>query len=273
MVKKRIMVDMSATIIHHGHTRLLKKASNYGDVIVGLTSDNEVLKKKGYTPELSFEHRKEVLEAIKYVSEVVSVPWALNDKVLQKHNIDLLVHGDDNSNDIKKEKLLIFPRTKGISSSEMREKTFLICLDKQNNIHNKWNEYKKQIDKQENFCQFRQKDIWFLSIGKNIGDEQYGKGDEFLRPVLVYKKFSKRIFLGIPLSTTKNKGSYYFSFEYKKDTISTANFSQIKIFDIKRAKYRSGFIKNKDFKALSDKLNKLLKLPLEKQEERIIAKE
>lgn len=120
-MNKRIMVDMSATLIHHGHIRLLKKASEYGDVIVGLTIDKEVLSKKGYQPELNFESRKEILESIKYVSEVVAVPWALNDETLDEHNIDLLVHGDDNLNDVKKDKLLIFPRTKDISSSDIRK--------------------------------------------------------------------------------------------------------------------------------------------------------
>jgi 2-aminoethylphosphonate aminotransferase len=120
---KRIMVDMSATIIHHGHIRLLKKASKYGDVVVGLTEDNEVLRQKGYQPELSFEHRKEVLESIKYVKEVVPSPWKLDDDVLEKYDIDLLVHGDDNSNNIKQEKLLIFPRTKGVCSSDIRKKS------------------------------------------------------------------------------------------------------------------------------------------------------
>ena len=38
---KRIMVDMSATLIHHGHIRLLKRASSYGNVIVALTTDEE----------------------------------------------------------------------------------------------------------------------------------------------------------------------------------------------------------------------------------------
>jgi len=119
--QKRIMVDMSATIIHHGHIRLLKKASKYGKVIVGLTTDEEVLLKKGYQPELDFKYRKEVLEAIRYVDEVVAVPWALDNATLEEHNIDLLVHGDDNSNNVKKEKLLIFPRTEGISSTDIRK--------------------------------------------------------------------------------------------------------------------------------------------------------
>jgi len=118
---KRVMVDMSATLIHHGHIRLLKRASEYGKVIVGLTTDEEILNKKGYKSEVDFKHRKEILEAIKYVDEVVAVPWLLNNEILDKYNIDLLVHGADNSNQIDKDKLLIFPRTKNISSSKIRE--------------------------------------------------------------------------------------------------------------------------------------------------------
>lgn len=132
--EKRVMVDMSATIIHHGHVRLLKKASEYGKVIVGLTTDDEVLTKKGYQPELDFEHRKEVLESIKYVDEVVAVPWALDNEVLEKYDIDLLVHGDDNSNNIKKEKLLIFPRTEGVCSSDIRKKSSLIANKIKRNV-------------------------------------------------------------------------------------------------------------------------------------------
>ena len=47
-----IVVDMSATLIHHGHIRLLKKAAELGDVVVALTSDAEVKSKKGYSPEM-----------------------------------------------------------------------------------------------------------------------------------------------------------------------------------------------------------------------------
>lgn len=120
-MKKRIMVDMSATLIHHGHIRLLKKASEYGSVIVGLTTDDEIISKKNYQPELAFEHRKELLESIKYVSEVVPTPWLLDEKILDQYQIDLLVHGNDNCNLIKKERLKILPRTKGISSEEIRQ--------------------------------------------------------------------------------------------------------------------------------------------------------
>ena len=41
---RRILVDMSATLIHHGHIRLLKKAKGFGYVIVGLCTDDEIFK-------------------------------------------------------------------------------------------------------------------------------------------------------------------------------------------------------------------------------------
>ena len=113
---------MSATLIHHGHIRLLKKASNFGKVIVALTTDAEILKSKGYNPELSFDFRKEILLSIKYVNEVIPSPWLIDEDFLNSNSIDFLVHGSDNSNMIPKEKLILFQRTEGISSSILRER-------------------------------------------------------------------------------------------------------------------------------------------------------
>lgn len=117
---KRIMVDMSATLIHHGHIRLLRKAKKKGKVIVALTLDKEILKYKGYLPELNYASRFEIINAIKYVDEVVPCPWLINEEFLNLHNIDYLVHGHDNSNQLPKSRLLIFQRTKNISSSILR---------------------------------------------------------------------------------------------------------------------------------------------------------
>ncbi len=128
---KRIMVDMSATLIHHGHVRLLKQAKQHGHVIVALTTDDEIEKKKGYVAEIAFEHRKEILEALRYVDEVVPSPWLIDQSFLDQHYVDLLVHGDDNSNRIDKEKLLIFPRTSGISSTLLRQRAKQIIEDTQ----------------------------------------------------------------------------------------------------------------------------------------------
>ena len=75
-----------------------------------------------------------------------------------------------------------------------------------------WNDKKYSIHTQEKFIQFKERDILFISVGLNIGYEQFGKGSDFLRPVLVYKKFNKRTFLGIPLSTKIKKRIILFFF-------------------------------------------------------------
>jgi cytidyltransferase-like protein len=119
---KRIMVDMSATLIHHGHIRILKAAKELGTVVVALTTDEEIIAKKGYEPELNFEQRREILEAIKYVDEVVPSPWLIDENFLDLHKIDLMVHGHDNTNPISPARLLVLPRTKGVSSNLMRSR-------------------------------------------------------------------------------------------------------------------------------------------------------
>ena len=119
---KRILVDMSATLLHHGHIRLLERAANHGLVIVGLTTDEEIHSRKGYIPELNFEERAEILRSIKYVSEVIPSDWLVTEEFLDLNRIDYIVHGDDHQNPISENRVILFPRTKGISSIELRER-------------------------------------------------------------------------------------------------------------------------------------------------------
>jgi glycerol-3-phosphate cytidylyltransferase len=129
-MKKRVMVDMSATLLHHGHVRLLAQAAEFGSVIVGLTTDEQVTLHKGYTPELNFEQRKEILLAIRWVDQVVETPWLIDELILDRHSVDLLVHGDDNTNKVDPSRLLILPRTVEISSTLLRKRAqdTLRCL-------------------------------------------------------------------------------------------------------------------------------------------------
>ena len=111
---------MSATLIHHGHIRLLRSAKEHGFVVVALTTDEEIRSNKGYEPELDYASRREVLEAISFVDEVVPSPWLIEESFLDQHRIDLLVHGSDNSNPLPDCRLLLLERTSGISSSILR---------------------------------------------------------------------------------------------------------------------------------------------------------
>jgi mRNA interferase MazF len=90
-----------------------------------------------------------------------------------------------------------------------------------------WNEVKKQISDYKNNPEPREGEVWFCSIGVNVGHELDGKNADFDRPVLVLTKFSADYFFGIPLSTTNTFGSYF----YKLSGRSTLVLIQMKLFD------------------------------------------
>jgi len=133
------------------------------------------------------------------------------------------------------------------------------------NDFTKWSTKKQKINDSKVNFQFRQKDIFFMSIGKNIGFEQSGHGDDFKRPVLVYKKFNKFVFLGIPLTSKPKHDKFHFEFEYKKGTKSFAILSQIRLFDMRRALYHDGKISKIKFEEMQKSLLDLIVTPFQKE--------
>ncbi len=98
------------------------------------------------------------------------------------------------------------------------------------NIYDQWSCIKQKIENKQEIISFREKEIYFMSIGKNVGHEAYGKQNLFLRPILVYKKLTSTTFLGIPLTSKLKEGSYFFPFNYKENQTSTAMFNQMRVF-------------------------------------------
>ena len=129
-MKKKILVDLSATILHHGHVRLLKKASKFGEVYVALTTDKEIKKHKKYNSEIRYVFRKEILESIRYVKKVIPSKWKISQNFLTKNRVDIFVRGSDYKKEKFKTKVIIFPRTKNISSSLIRKRSSKIYRKK-----------------------------------------------------------------------------------------------------------------------------------------------
>ena len=94
MSSKKIYVGMVADIVHPGHINILKVASKYGDVIVGLLTDKAVATYKR-VPIMNYEHRKIVIENIKGVKNVVPQETLDYRPNLDKIKPDIVVHGDD----------------------------------------------------------------------------------------------------------------------------------------------------------------------------------
>lgn len=119
---KKVLTYGTYDLLHRGHINLLKRAKEMGDyLIVGLSTD-EFNKQKNKQSFYSYEERKLVLEAIKYVDEVIPEnDWEQKREDIQKHEVDLVVMGDDwlgKFDDLKKLCGVIYiPRSVGISTS------------------------------------------------------------------------------------------------------------------------------------------------------------
>jgi len=125
----RVYVDMVADLFHYGHANFLRQAKQFGDhLIVGIHSD-EVVKEYKRTPILSMRERVDTVSSCRYVDEVISdAPLVVDLKWLNTHRIDLVVHGDDFSEDLLQDcykvpiEMGIFhllPYTSAISTSEI----------------------------------------------------------------------------------------------------------------------------------------------------------
>ncbi len=121
-----------------------------------------------------------------------------------------------------------------------------------------WHNIKTKMHNEKERPFFHEREVWFCSLGANIGFEQDGRGAEYLRPVVIIKKFNNEICWVIPLTKNEKKGRYYFSFSYTNYVVSTAILSQIRLIDSKRFEYKSGTMNEFDFAVLKQKLTQLL---------------
>ena len=122
----------------------------------------------------------------------------------------------------------------------------------------KWNSKKKFVNDTERVPFFHEREIWFCFLGANVGFEQDGQGEDFQRPVVIIRKFNNEICWAVPLSKTKKRGKYYFTFPFDTQTTSAAILSQIKLIDAHRLSRKIGALDEVNFKMLIEKLKALL---------------
>lgn len=125
----RVYVDMVGDLFHMGHVALLKAAHELGDwLVVGVLSD-EVVESYKRRPIMSLAERAAVIEACRYVDEIIlDAPDRITKDFLDKHMITLVVHGDDvvvdSTDHVYAEiaaagKLHLVPRRTEISTTEL----------------------------------------------------------------------------------------------------------------------------------------------------------
>ena len=144
---KNVYVGLSADILHEGHINILKTASQYGNVIVGLLTDEAIASYKNI-PYLDFKKRKVVVENIKYVTKVIpqnTLDYVDNLNLIKPNYV---VHGDDWKSGVQKKtrerviktlkkwsgKLIEPKYTKNISSTEIKNKISNIFSSPNNRV-------------------------------------------------------------------------------------------------------------------------------------------
>lgn len=129
---KTVYVGMSADLIHPGHLNILRVAASRGSVIVGLLTDRAIASYKRL-PYMTFEQRRDIMEAIKGVDRVVAQETLDYVPNLRTYRPDIVVHGDDWKEGVQRQtrarvietldewggELVEVPYTKGVSSTQL----------------------------------------------------------------------------------------------------------------------------------------------------------
>jgi len=125
---KRILTYGTFDLLHYGHIRLLKRAKELGDYLVVAVSTDEFNASKGKKAYHSYETRKEMLEAIRYVDLVIPENcWEQKAQDVRDYAIDVVVMGGDWEGSNRFEylrdvcELVYLSRTKGVSTTSIKK--------------------------------------------------------------------------------------------------------------------------------------------------------
>ena len=98
-----------------------------------------------------------------------------------------------------------------------------------------WNHKKKHINSQSKYLPlYHEREIRWCSLGVNMGFEQDGTGNQYSRPVLIIKGFSRHVCLVVPLTTSKKSNKYHVGLGLIGDREACAIISQLRLIDTKR---------------------------------------
>jgi mRNA-degrading endonuclease toxin of MazEF toxin-antitoxin module len=111
-----------------------------------------------------------------------------------------------------------------------------------------WHDIKTEIQ-QRNPPSFREREIWWCHLGLNLGTETDGKNEDYLRPVLVLRKFNRRSLIALPLTTQIKDRTDYFRFHFH-GRMQCAILQQIRKIDSLRLLNKMGELRQEPFDAI-----------------------
>jgi len=121
---------------------------------------------------------------------------------------------------------------------------------------NKWNDLKVSTQDEKGRL-YSVREIWWCKLGVNIGSEQDGKGENFLRPCVIVRGFGADTCLVIPLTTSTKVHYLRFPLGQVSGKVAAANLSQLRLVDTRRMVEKIGFLENEVYEALIKRIRDL----------------
>jgi mRNA interferase MazF len=118
----------------------------------------------------------------------------------------------------------------------------------------RWNEVKKKVSSFNREVYARDSEVWMTYFGKNLGSEQNGSGNLFLRPVLIIKKVSNNLYFVIPLSSKLKNNNSYLKFTDNQGRQASMIMCQVKVISSKRLRRKMYKLNSIEFKSIKDKV-------------------
>jgi mRNA interferase MazF len=125
---------------------------------------------------------------------------------------------------------------------------------------NNWNKKKIKLDGLKKYLHPKEKEVWWCSIGVNIGTEIYGKGNDFTRPILIINAENSESVIGIPLSSKLKNSNFSKIIKTINGKLHAALVGQIRIFDKRRLLTKITEIEEKEYLELQKIFEKLYKI-------------
>lgn len=116
----------------------------------------------------------------------------------------------------------------------------------------KWHGLKTKLDSTSTQVLFKEREIWWCSVGVNVGEESDGKSKLFSRPILVLRRLTKYSFVGLPTTTADKQGTWYVQSK-QAGRVSSVMLNQIRIFSSKRLSSKMGELDDADWKKVKER--------------------
>lgn len=139
------------------------------------------------------------------------------------------------------------------------ERKFLIkkvvFIQEDKNLFSSWNKLKQKIDSREGGKIFlHTREVWWCSLGVNVGGEINGKNELYERPCLMLNVYNKDMALVLPITSIEKKDKFHYEIILDNGKKVYVKLTQVRVISTKRVIRKISTLNKEDFKNIKEKM-------------------